>query len=105
VYVVAQALDQPTQLIDGAPAPRLPDSGLAAVGALGCPDRRDLLAAVPLRAVAGRTPVQVFLVLAGLLFTCCLVAQGLLIGAGLAAGREKSQERASRQVAAMLLGR
>jgi hypothetical protein len=71
----------------------------------GCPDRRDLLAAVPLRAVAGRTPVQVFLVLAGLLFTCCLVAQGLLIGAGLAAGREKSQERASRQVAAMLLGR
>jgi uncharacterized BrkB/YihY/UPF0761 family membrane protein len=41
------------------------------------------------RAVAGRTPVQVFLVLAGLLFTCYLVAQGLVIGAGLAAGGER----------------
>ena len=64
-----------------------------------------LVAGYYARAVAGRTPVQVFLVLAGLLFTCYLVAQGLLIGAGLAAGREKSQERASQQVAAMLLGR
>ncbi len=54
------------------------------------------------RAVAGRTPVQVFLVLAGLLFTCYLVAQGLLIGAGLAAGREMSEERATEQVALIL---
>ena len=43
--------------------------------------------------------------LAGLLFTCYLVAQGLLIGAGLAAGRELSDERATEQVAAMLMGR
>jgi uncharacterized BrkB/YihY/UPF0761 family membrane protein len=64
-----------------------------------------LVAGYYARAVAGRTPVQVFLVLAGLLFTCYLVAQGLLIGAGLAAGREKSEERATDQVAAMLLGR
>ena len=56
------------------------------------------------RAVAGRTPVQVFLVLAGLLFTCYLVAQGLLIGAGIAAGKELSEERATERVA-MLLGR
>jgi uncharacterized BrkB/YihY/UPF0761 family membrane protein len=64
-----------------------------------------LVAGYYARAVAGRTPVQVFLVLAGLLFTCYLVAQGLLIGAGIAAGREKSEERATDQVAAMLLGR
>ncbi len=64
-----------------------------------------LIAGYYARAVAGRTPVQVFLVLAGLLFTCYLVAQGLLIGAGLAADREMSQERATEQVAAMLLGR
>ena len=63
-----------------------------------------LVAGYYARAVAGRTPVQVFLVLAGLLFTCYLVAQGLLIGAGLAAGRELSEERATRRVA-MLLGR
>ena len=56
------------------------------------------------RAVAGRTPVQVLLVLAGLLFTCYLVAQGLLIGAGIAAGKELSEERATERVA-MLLGR
>jgi uncharacterized BrkB/YihY/UPF0761 family membrane protein len=62
-----------------------------------------LVAGYYARAVAGRTPVQVFLVLAGLLFTCYLVAQGLLIGAGLAAGREMSEERASEGVA-MLLG-
>jgi membrane protein len=54
-----------------------------------------LLAGYYARAVAGRTPVQVFLVLAGLLFTCYLIAQGLLIGAGLAAGRELSLDRAS----------
>lgn len=41
-----------------------------------------LLAGYYARAVAGRTPVQVFLVLAGLLFACYVVAQGLLIGAG-----------------------
>ena len=64
-----------------------------------------LVAGYYARAVAGRTPVQVFLVLAGLLFTCYLVAQGLLIGAGLAAGREMSQERATERVAAMLMGR
>ncbi len=54
-----------------------------------------LVAGYYARAVAGRTPVQVFLVLAGLLFTCYLIAQGLLIGAGLAAGRELSLDRAS----------
>jgi len=64
-----------------------------------------LVAGYYARAVAGRTPVQVFLVLAGLLFTCYLVAQGLLIGAGLAAGREKSEERAHEHVAAILMGR
>jgi len=64
-----------------------------------------LVAGYYARAVAGRTPVQVFLVLAGLLFTCYLVAQGLLIGAGLAAGSEVSRERATEEVAAMLLGR
>jgi len=63
-----------------------------------------LIAGYYARAVAGRTPVQVFLVLAGLLFTCYLVAQGLLIGAGLAAGRELAQKRATDQVAAVLLG-
>jgi uncharacterized BrkB/YihY/UPF0761 family membrane protein len=61
-----------------------------------------LIAGYYARAVAGRTPVQVFLVLAGLLFTCYLVAQGLLIGAGLAVGRELSEERATEQVALML---
>jgi uncharacterized BrkB/YihY/UPF0761 family membrane protein len=64
-----------------------------------------LIAGYYARAVAGRTPVQVFLVLAGLLFTCYLVAQGLLIGAGIAVGRELSEERAREQVGAVLLGR
>lgn len=45
------------------------------------------------RAVAGRTPVQVFLVLAGLLFTCYIIAQGLLIGAGLAVSGQRALER------------
>lgn len=49
-----------------------------------------LLAGYYARAVAGRTPVQVFLVLAGLLFTCYIVAQGLLIGAGLAVSAERA---------------
>ena len=35
--------------------------------------------------VAGRTPVEVFLVLAGVLITCYLAAFGLLLGAGVAA--------------------
>ena len=43
-----------------------------------------LVAGYYARAVIGRTPVTLFLVLGGLLFTCYLVAQGLLIGAGLA---------------------
>jgi uncharacterized BrkB/YihY/UPF0761 family membrane protein len=60
-----------------------------------------LVAGYYARAVAGRTPVQVFLVLAGLLFTCYLVAQGLLIGAGLAADQELSRERAIERVAVL----
>jgi len=63
-----------------------------------------LIAGYYARAVAGRTPVQVFLVLAGLLFTCYLVAVGLLIGAGLAAGRELVQERAAERIAISLGG-
>jgi uncharacterized BrkB/YihY/UPF0761 family membrane protein len=38
-----------------------------------------------LRFVAGRTPVEVFLALAGVLFTCYLAAFGLLLGAGVTA--------------------
>ncbi len=38
-----------------------------------------------LRLVAGRTPVEVFLALAGVLFTCYLAALGLLLGAGITA--------------------
>lgn len=38
-----------------------------------------------LSATAGKTPVGVFLVLAGILITCYLVALGLLIGAGVSA--------------------
>jgi uncharacterized BrkB/YihY/UPF0761 family membrane protein len=49
-----------------------------------------LVAGYYVRAVAGRTPVQVFLVLAGLLFTCYVAAIGLLIGAGLAAERQRA---------------
>jgi uncharacterized BrkB/YihY/UPF0761 family membrane protein len=37
-----------------------------------------------LRLVAGRTPVELFLVLAGVLFTCYLAAFGLLLGASVA---------------------
>lgn len=56
-----------------------------------------LLAGYYARAVAGRTPVQVFLVLAGLLFACYVVAQGLLIGEGLAVGAQSGldERRAS----------
>lgn len=56
------------------------------------------------RAVAGRTPAQVFLVLAGLLFTCFLVAQGLLIGAGLAAGGQLALDRATEGVGVSVEG-
>ena len=38
-----------------------------------------------LRLVAGKTPVELFLMLAGVLFTCYLVALGLLLGAGVTA--------------------
>jgi uncharacterized BrkB/YihY/UPF0761 family membrane protein len=38
-----------------------------------------------LRLVAGRTPVELFLMLAGVLFTCYLAALGLLLGIGVAA--------------------
>lgn len=38
-----------------------------------------------LRVAAGRTPVGLFLALAGVLFTCYLAALGLLLGAGVAA--------------------
>jgi uncharacterized BrkB/YihY/UPF0761 family membrane protein len=54
-----------------------------------------LLAGYYTRAVAGRTPVQVFLVLAGLLFTCYLIAVGLLIGAGLACTFQRGTDRAN----------
>ena len=42
--------------------------------------------------VAGRTPVEVFLVLAGVLITCYLAAFGLLLGAGVAARAELGQQ-------------
>jgi hypothetical protein len=35
--------------------------------------------------VAGQTPVQLFLMLAGVLVTCYLAAFGLLVGAGVTA--------------------
>jgi membrane protein len=43
------------------------------------------LAGYYLRLVAGRTPVELFLMLAGVLFTCYLVALGLLLGTGVTA--------------------
>ncbi|MGO9753802.1 MAG: YhjD/YihY/BrkB family envelope integrity protein [Solirubrobacteraceae bacterium] len=49
-----------------------------------------------LRFVAGKTPVELFLMLAGVLFTCYLAAIGLLLGAGMTArvqlGRRFSDE-------------
>jgi hypothetical protein len=51
--------------------------------------------------VAGRTPVRVFLVLAGVLFTCYVAAIVLLLGAALAARRHPSgmpRGRAARTV-------
>lgn len=55
-----------------------------------------LLAGYYARAVAGRTPVQVFLVLGGLLFACYVVAQGILVGAGLAVAAEHARAGAAR---------
>jgi membrane protein len=49
-------------------------------------------AGIYLRLVAGRTPVELFLVLAGVLFTCYLAAFGLLLGAGVAARAELGQQ-------------
>jgi uncharacterized BrkB/YihY/UPF0761 family membrane protein len=43
------------------------------------------LAGYYLRTVAGKTPVELFLMLAGVLITCYLVALGLLLGAGVTA--------------------
>jgi uncharacterized BrkB/YihY/UPF0761 family membrane protein len=54
-----------------------------------------LIAGYYMRAVAGRTVVQVFLVLAGLLFSCYFVAVGLLIGAGLAVQAERARSPSS----------
>jgi uncharacterized BrkB/YihY/UPF0761 family membrane protein len=47
------------------------------------------VAAYYLGLVAGTTPVHVFLVLAGILFTCYLVAMTLLLGAALAVRRAR----------------
>ncbi len=44
-----------------------------------------------LRLVAGRTPVELFLMLAGVLITCYLAAFGLLLGAGVAARAQLGQ--------------
>jgi uncharacterized BrkB/YihY/UPF0761 family membrane protein len=54
-----------------------------------------LLAGYYTRAVAGHTPGHVFLVLAGLLFTCYLIAVALLVGAGLASSFHRSADRTS----------
>jgi uncharacterized BrkB/YihY/UPF0761 family membrane protein len=55
-----------------------------------------------LRLVAGGTPVALFLMLAGVLFTCYLAALGLLLGAGAAArvtlGRRLGTEAATDKV-------
>ena len=45
-----------------------------------------------LRLVAGRTPVELFLMLAGVLFTCYLAALGLLLGTGVAARAQLGQQ-------------
>jgi uncharacterized BrkB/YihY/UPF0761 family membrane protein len=48
-----------------------------------------------LRHVAGRTPVELFLILAGVLITCYLAAFGLLLGAGVAARAQLARRRHS----------
>ena len=45
-----------------------------------------------LRLVAGRTPVELFLMLAGVLFTCYLAAFGLLLGTGVAARAQPGRQ-------------
>jgi uncharacterized BrkB/YihY/UPF0761 family membrane protein len=45
-----------------------------------------------LRLVAGRTPVELFLMLAGVLITCYLAAFGLLLGAGVTARVQLGQQ-------------
>ena len=45
-----------------------------------------------LRLVAGRTPVELFLMLAGVLLTCYLAAFGLLLGTGVAARAQLGQQ-------------
>ena len=58
-------------------------------GSLGggglCAALTPTLAGHYLQLVAGRTPVELFLMLAGVLFTCYLVALGLLLGTGVTA--------------------
>ncbi|HWH93371.1 MAG TPA: YihY/virulence factor BrkB family protein [Baekduia sp.] len=98
--------------LDGAGAQTLVTAGATAASAVVCaglyrfaprgriPWRAALRGALPaavalqllptvvafyLRLVAGRTPVQVFLVLAGVLFTCYVAALVLLLGAAIAA--------------------
>jgi len=66
---------------------------LGAVPAAVVVEVTPLIAGYYARAVAGRTPVQVFLVLAGLLFACYIIAQGLLIGEGVAVSAQRSRER------------
>jgi len=50
------------------------------------------LVAYYLGLVAGKTPVRIFLLLAGVLFMCYIAAFSLLIGAAIAARRERSNE-------------
>jgi uncharacterized BrkB/YihY/UPF0761 family membrane protein len=45
-----------------------------------------------LRLVAGRTPVELFLMLAGVLFTCYLAAFGVLLGTGVAARAQLGEQ-------------
>ena len=62
----------------------------AAVGAIPAAIALELtptLAAYYLRWVAGTTPVQVFLVLAGVLFTCYIASMAMLIGGAIAVRR------------------
>jgi membrane protein len=53
-----------------------------------------------LRLVAGRTPVELFLMLAGVLITCYLAAFGLLLGAGVTARIDLGHRLTSPQPAA-----
>jgi uncharacterized BrkB/YihY/UPF0761 family membrane protein len=44
-----------------------------------------------LRYIAGNTPVELFVMLSGVLITCCLAALGLLLGAGVTARHHLSR--------------